>query len=1822
MKRMNEKVPRRSADKQWKANKLPSKILTRALTFVLLFGVMPAGAPMTAYAASSGSTIDVSDRATTSGTGWTQKDGGLFTVTGDVTVTGRSTSNSRIVVQSGANVTITLDNMYLSLASSGNIPAFDISGATVKLNLQGNNTIIGGRYCAGLRVPSGAALSIDGAGSLDARGGGLNGLEGAAIGGNSGEACGNVTINGGVVSAVGGTGAASIGGGKGGNGGTIRVNGGTIDAPSGNDAPIGAGQGGASAGTLTIAGGSLNISYGNAGDDSLFPTPRNASGTELRCFITDIHDPAAYGKAVTAGTVNGVAVSTGSPTGGAYGVKGVQSDTGGSIYLWLPYNGTTVIKLTANGKEYIGSKIISTQEWAATPKRYPLDCQLYNETDAVKPGGITFHIPATAAVGTITLIAEVTPSHANFKDATWSIKSAGGTGATLNGTKLTTIAAGTVTVTAAVKQFGGGFSQYPDFKQDFTITVVAASLVVSGGTAGTDYFYDTGNHQLSILTSKAMTVSGHSNGSDADHLVIYPDKTANLTFNGVDIDHSGGTALAIAAGATLNLTLQGENSLKSSSGGGVDIRNGANLTVGGTGALDASSSSGPGIGSQNTVSGAITINSGTITATAGGTQNAGLGYGSAVTINGGTVVAAGTDYEAGIGAVYINTGAVTINGGTVIASGGMNAPGIGIRNTTLAITGGTVSATGGNNTAGIDGNNGVCTITGGSVNCVNRPTGIQTTNGEGTKVYPATLTVGDLAVANTAISAGSIGGVSCAAAPNAASGIYGVKDVKTDGDGKLYFWLPAGTDTGISITAGGDDYTGTISPNTAGTAAVTLTLFVPDITPPVLSAGSVNRTSDTEAAIGFATDEAGTAYYLVLNSGATAPANTDVKTADNSLGSMSAGAVSNLSVTLTTGAKDIYVVVEDAAGNISDPLKIEAAAYVAPPAALTGTATISNMNPRIGDALTGSLESGNNTGTLSYQWKVDGTNAGTGNSYTVQTADLGKTVTLEITSDVETGTLTSTATAAVLKQAAPTAPSAPTLESKTHNSVTLMANALYGFSKDGATWQTDNVFTGLNPNTAYTFYQRVAETGDTEASAASAVLNETTNAAPLTGTATIDNTNPRIGDALNGSLVSGNNTGTLSYQWKTDGANAGTGSSYTVQTADLGKTITLEITSDVETGTLTSTATAAVLKQAAPTAPSAPTLTSKTHNSVTLTANALYEFSKDGSTWQTSNVFTGLNPNTAYTFYQRVAETGDTYASAASPALNETTNAAPVKTVSVGTQSGTLTAGTAGSVTFTVTTANIANGTLIALNNTNSVAGISLSTTQTTNSSTEITVTTTAATPQGTHPLTLTVDGVTSNSFDLVVNPVTYGVSGGSFTGGSVSADKAAYAENEPVTLTVTPDPGYVPDVISAHKTGDAGTPVETQCIASLPTVSTYTFTMPAYSVTVTATFRNPDREAVDAAKGLIEGGSYTVAQATANTETTVKTWLAAKINALAGMNATGITVTAAGITINSITPAVTGTAGNLSGTNGSFDFTVSLAKGISNETAIGNGTITATPYVSAQTPVITARPQPAYCYTGSTPAALTVTASVTDGGTLSYQWYRNTANSNTGGTAIAGATYASFTPPTEAAGITYYYVTVTNTNTAVNGSQTATATSATAAVTVVDPPIMCQILLPQVNGVTTDPPAGTYHVESQHDFIFTLTLAVPSATAPAVRAIYIPDGNDSGLETEVTPAAAPGSYTVRVRRVTRSPLQIVIELPDDTGTDTPPANAARVWSAAGHLHIVSPVAGEARVYSATGMLVRIIRYEAGATVRVPLAKGFYAVVLSGGKTWKVLTGD
>jgi hypothetical protein len=108
---------------------------------------------------------------------------------------------------------------------------------------------------------------------------------------------------------------------------------------------------------------------------------------------------------------------------------------------------------------------------------------------------------------------------------------------------------------------------------------------------------------------------------------------------------------------------------------------------------------------------------------------------------------------------------------------------------------------------------------------------------------------------------------------------------------------------------------------------------------------------------------------------------------------------------------------------------------------------------------------------------------------------------------------------------------------------------------------------------------------------------------------------------------------------------------------------------------------------------------------------------------------------------------------------------------------------------------------------------------------------------------------------------------------------------------------------------------------------------------------------------------------------------------------------------------------------------------------------------VYAQAPVIGTQPQGGtFDVEEDDTFPLTVGASVSDGGTLSYQWYSNTSNSTTGGSIMTGKTAATLTLDKDdytSNGPKYFYVIVTNTITdnGDGGIKTATATSHVATV-------------------------------------------------------------------------------------------------------------------------------------------------------------------------------
>jgi uncharacterized repeat protein (TIGR02543 family) len=112
--------------------------------------------------------------------------------------------------------------------------------------------------------------------------------------------------------------------------------------------------------------------------------------------------------------------------------------------------------------------------------------------------------------------------------------------------------------------------------------------------------------------------------------------------------------------------------------------------------------------------------------------------------------------------------------------------------------------------------------------------------------------------------------------------------------------------------------------------------------------------------------------------------------------------------------------------------------------------------------------------------------------------------------------------------------------------------------------------------------------------------------------------------------------------------------------------------------------------------------------------------------------------------------------------------------------------------------------------------------------------------------------------------------------------------------------------------------------------------------------------------------------------------------------------------------------------------------------------TVTINSAVNAAIPSIISQPTGGTVTVGGT-HRLSVSASVSDNGTLSYQWYRTTSASATGGTSINGATSSSYSAPTSTADTYRYYVVVKNTitNNGDGGQKTADITSTVATITV-----------------------------------------------------------------------------------------------------------------------------------------------------------------------------
>lgn len=176
--------------------------------------------------------------------------------------------NYKITIAPGATVTLsgaTIDGTNKISYSWAGLNC--LGNATIILK-DGSTNNVKGFYedYPGIHVPEGNTLTIKGetlgTGSLNASSYPVESGSGAGIGGGENLACGNIEIQGGVITATGSTGAAGIGSGNYGCG-TITISGGTITSTGGaSGAGIGSGFGGG-CGNITISGGIVTSTGGD-----------------------------------------------------------------------------------------------------------------------------------------------------------------------------------------------------------------------------------------------------------------------------------------------------------------------------------------------------------------------------------------------------------------------------------------------------------------------------------------------------------------------------------------------------------------------------------------------------------------------------------------------------------------------------------------------------------------------------------------------------------------------------------------------------------------------------------------------------------------------------------------------------------------------------------------------------------------------------------------------------------------------------------------------------------------------------------------------------------------------------------------------------------------------------------------------------------------------------------------------------------------------------------------------------------------------------------------------------------------------------------------------------------------------------------------------------------------------------------------------------------------------------------------------------------------------------------------------------------------------
>ena len=680
----------------------------------------------------------------------------------------------------------------------GGAGTITISGGVIK-------SAKGGQYGAGIGVGgnfSSGTITITGGVIESAQGG----TDAAGIGNGQGRTYirdTTITISGGVIkNAQGGTGAAGIGGGRCGSMASVTISGGTVIPVAGSGSPCAIGCAATDdaiiteMGTVTVTGGSIMTEA-----TAFRPAATNAlnEGVQPLNISGFMPDAAVEMKGLTTLTA-------------AYGKKDIHADSQGRIRLWLPPDEHCFNLNDRHCTIDMGSGATSTTVKSGV---------------GVSVNGVDISAGSGAGWSYFDLVLTMTPE---YPRARYTVS-----GSTTDGfVRMVADASGTVVLSNLTVRTQR-LERIPlDLAQGVWLELVlqgtnylAAPLHVPGihcpagrtlTISGTGSLNVWGGHACAAIggsgeeSGGAINVAGGTIGATGG--VYGAGIGGGMNGTGGTIRITGGTvnAVSLYAGAGIGGGANGDGGSIFISGGMVSAQGrDESAGIGGGGAIGDGAIGGTGGYGRGGAGGTIDISGGIVTATGAG-MGAGIGggggsstysnggTGGTISISGGEVTATGGDYSVGIGGGGYNaeSGDITISGGHITAHGGPNEPGIGggtlTEDGSVTIMGGTVflddvpTSIGNGRSATEGGQSFSTTFTGGAIYTIRDALRPYADDDAGSWVYPVDFPIERPL---TEIESASF-------ANNPA---YGTADLMTDTNGNLRVWFPPSGSTEFQIAA-------------------------------------------------------------------------------------------------------------------------------------------------------------------------------------------------------------------------------------------------------------------------------------------------------------------------------------------------------------------------------------------------------------------------------------------------------------------------------------------------------------------------------------------------------------------------------------------------------------------------------------------------------------------------------------------------------------------------------------------------------------------------------------------------------------------------------------------------------------------------------------------------------------------------------------------------------------------------------------------------------------------------------------------------------------